>query len=97
MGNSFPSRVAGSLLHAIGLPELVTQTLADYESLALQLARDPARLADTKARLAANRQTHPLFDTARFCRNLEDTLERLHDAATTKTMSACAAARNPSA
>ena len=97
MGNSFPSRVAGSLLHAIGLPELVTQTLADYESLALQLARDPARLADTKARLAANRQTHALFDTARFCRNLEDTLERLHDAATTKTMSACAAARNPSA
>lgn len=78
MGNSFPSRVAGSLLHAHGLPELITHSLADYEALALQLATNPARLADTKARVAAHRHTHPLFDTARFCRNLEATLASLH-------------------
>jgi len=78
MGNSFPSRVAGSLLHAIGLPELITHSLADYEALALQLGTDPARLADTKARVAAHRHTHPLFDTERFCRNLEATLASLH-------------------
>lgn len=71
MGNAFPSRVAGSLLHAIGLPELATTSLADYEALALHLATDPEALADIKQRLAANQKTHALYDTAGFCRNLE--------------------------
>ncbi len=71
MGEAFPSRVAGSLLHAVGLPELATRSLAEYEALALKLLGDPALLAQTKAKLAANRKTHPLFDTARFCRNVE--------------------------
>jgi predicted O-linked N-acetylglucosamine transferase (SPINDLY family)/predicted SAM-dependent methyltransferase len=79
MGNAFPARVAGSLLHAIGLPELITRTLADYEKLVVDLVSDRARLADVKARLAANRTTHPLFDSAGFCRDLETTLIRLHD------------------
>ena len=70
-GDTFPARVAGSLLHAIGLPELVTPTLHDYEAMALQLARDPARLAEIKAKLARNCGTYPLFDTARFTRHLE--------------------------
>ena len=71
MGNSFPSRVAGSLLHAIGMPDLITHSLADYEALVLKLARDPALLADAKARVKANKDTHALFDTPRFCLNLE--------------------------
>jgi predicted O-linked N-acetylglucosamine transferase (SPINDLY family)/glycosyltransferase involved in cell wall biosynthesis len=71
MGNAFPARVAGSLLYAIGLPELITHSLEDYEALALSLATHPERLADLKRRLLANRMTHPLFDTERFCRNLE--------------------------
>ncbi|MBS0448190.1 MAG: tetratricopeptide repeat protein [Proteobacteria bacterium] len=79
MGNAFPARVAGSLLHAIGLPELITHTLADYEQLVVELVSDRARLADVKTRLAANRQTHALFDTQRFCTDLEATLRRLHD------------------
>lgn len=70
-GKTFPGRVAGSLLHAIGLPELVTESLQDYEALALQLARDPERLANLKVKLARNRDTYPLFDTARFTRHLE--------------------------
>jgi predicted O-linked N-acetylglucosamine transferase (SPINDLY family) len=70
-GDAMPSRVAGSLLHAVGLPELVTGSLADYEALALALARDPARLAGLRARLAAARDTAPLFDTRGFCRDLE--------------------------
>jgi predicted SAM-dependent methyltransferase len=78
MGNAFPSRVAGSLLHAIGLPELITESLAAYESLALSLALEPARLTDIKAKLAANNHTQALFDTDRFCRNLEDTLVGLY-------------------
>jgi predicted O-linked N-acetylglucosamine transferase (SPINDLY family) len=47
------------------------ESLGDYEALALRLARDPAMLSALKAKLAHNRATHPLFDTARFTRNLE--------------------------
>jgi len=71
MGNAFPARVAGSLLHAIGLPELITHSLEDYEELAVRLATSPAVLKDLKDRLRANKETYPLFDTAGFCRNLE--------------------------
>ena len=70
-GTTFAGRVAASLLHAAGLPELVTESLAAYEALALKLAREPQALASLKTKLAANRSTHPLFDTARFTRNLE--------------------------
>jgi len=65
------SRMAGSLLHAVGLPELVTDSLADYETLALRLAQDAALLGAVKAKLAQNRATHPLFDADRFRRHLE--------------------------
>jgi len=71
LGEAFAGRVASSLLRAVGLPELVTQSLADYEALALRLAREPGLLAATKAKLAANRLSMPLFDTARFTRNIE--------------------------
>ncbi len=71
MGGAFPSRVAGSLLHAAGIPELVTTSLADYEALALKLARDPARLAQLKAQLIATQPTNALCDADAFCRNLE--------------------------
>lgn len=70
-GQAFAARMAGSLLHAVGLPELVTYSPEDYEALALQLANDPPRLAAIKQRLARNRETFPLFDTARYCRNIE--------------------------
>jgi protein O-GlcNAc transferase len=73
-GDTFASRVAGSQLHAIGLPELVTNNLADYEALAIALARDPPRLLELRERLSRNRRTHPLFDMARYARDLEDGL-----------------------
>jgi protein O-GlcNAc transferase len=71
MGNAFAARVAGSLLHAIGLPELVTENLQDYEALALKLATNPALLAEIKAKLAKNRLTYPLFNADRFRRHIE--------------------------
>jgi protein O-GlcNAc transferase len=71
LGNSYASRVAASLLHALGLPELVTNSLAEYEALAVALARDPERLAAIRTTLEHNRHTEPLFDTPRFTRNLE--------------------------
>jgi predicted O-linked N-acetylglucosamine transferase (SPINDLY family) len=70
-GKTFAGRVAASLLYAAGLPELVTTSLPEYEQAALSLARDPARLSALKAKLIRNRDTAPLFDTARFTRDLE--------------------------
>jgi predicted O-linked N-acetylglucosamine transferase (SPINDLY family) len=70
-GASFQARVAGSLLHAIGLPELITPDLDEYEALALRLARDPAALAAIREKLAQQRTTAPLFDTGRFARHIE--------------------------
>jgi protein O-GlcNAc transferase len=70
-GEAFASRVAASLLAAIGLPELVTETIADYEALALRLAREPETLAMLKEKLAANRLTTPLFDADRFRIDIE--------------------------
>jgi protein O-GlcNAc transferase len=80
-GRSFAARVAGSLLHAIGLPELVTGSLPEYEALALRLATCPAELRALRDRLAYNRSTHPLFDTPRWTRHLEAAFQemwRLH-------------------
>ena len=70
-GEAFAGRMAASLLRAVGLPQLVTDSLADYERLALELARDRAAIEALKARLAQGRGTCPLFDTARFTRHLE--------------------------
>jgi predicted O-linked N-acetylglucosamine transferase (SPINDLY family) len=76
-GDGFASRVAGSLLQAVGLPELITTTGADYEAMALDLARSPERLGELRARLARNRATAPLFDSARFTRHLEAAYEHM--------------------
>lgn len=74
-GESFASRVAASLLHACGLPGLVTATAPDYERQAVDLLRDPDRLAALRAHLEENRAELALFDTARFTRHLEIALE----------------------
>ncbi|MBV8405517.1 MAG: tetratricopeptide repeat protein [Gammaproteobacteria bacterium] len=70
-GRSFASRMSGSLLCAVGLPELITETPEDYARLALELAHDPPRLAQLRSRLVAGRDSAALFDTRRYCRNLE--------------------------
>ena len=70
-GQSFAARVAGSLLHAIGLPELVTYNVEDYEALALKLATEPEFLQQINEKLQRNRLNTPLFDTDRFRQNIE--------------------------
>jgi predicted O-linked N-acetylglucosamine transferase (SPINDLY family) len=77
LGDSFAGRVAASLLRAVGLPDMVMHTLEDYEARALELAHDPAQLNEVRERLARNRETHPLFDTARFTRHLERAYETM--------------------
>jgi predicted O-linked N-acetylglucosamine transferase (SPINDLY family) len=76
-GRAFAGRVAASLLNAVGVPELVTTSLADYEALALRLAGDPALLAAIRAKLAENRNTYALFDTERFRRHIEAAYSRM--------------------
>lgn len=78
LGGTFAGRVAGSLLKAIGLPELITQSHEEYESLAIELASNAPRLAESRTKLKENRSTHPLFDTARFTRYLEEAYERMY-------------------
>ena len=70
-GSAFASRVASSLLTAAELPELIAEGWDDYEALALALARDPARLAGLKQKLATAHKAAPLFDTTRLTRDLE--------------------------
>jgi protein O-GlcNAc transferase len=67
-GTAFPGRVAASLLHAAGLPELVTETAQDYEDMAVRLATNPSELAAIKTRLT---RKCPLFDTDQFRRHIE--------------------------
>ena len=78
-GNTFAGRVAGSLLRAVGLSELITTSLEEYEALALQLACDGEMLGRLRVRLAQNRRTYPLFDTERYTRNLEAAYLRMRE------------------
>ena len=72
LGNSFASRVAASALRAAGLPEMITESLPAYETLAAGFARNPAAVSGLKAKLGANLPVSPLFDVMSFTRNLEN-------------------------
>ena len=76
-GESFPARVCGSLLTAIGVPELITHSWDEYEALAARLARDKFMLAGLRRRIEVGRAHSPLFDPARFCRAMERAFEAM--------------------
>lgn len=80
-GETFAGRVAASVLFAVGLPDLITSSLSSYETLALKLARDPAALSAVRAKLTADRDVAPLFDTKRFTRDLEFALTTMWERA----------------
>jgi predicted O-linked N-acetylglucosamine transferase (SPINDLY family) len=79
MGQSFASRVAASLLNAIGLPELITTTPESYEALAIELAKHPEKLATIKEKLAKNKLTSSLFDTPQFTKDLERAYVQMYE------------------
>ena len=79
IGTTFAGRVAASLLHAVGLPELITISAAEYEDLAVRLAQNPAELADLKEKLRRNASTHPLFDMQAYTRDLEELFTIMHE------------------
>jgi predicted O-linked N-acetylglucosamine transferase (SPINDLY family) len=77
LGEAFPARVASSLLTAAGIPELITKSTGDYENLAVALANDRERLARLKEKLKTTRASMPLFDAARFARNMESAYRQM--------------------
>ena len=76
-GDTFAGRVAGSLLHAVGLPQLVTHSLAAYADLALALAEDAPQRAALRAHLRVWRGTAPLFDVDGYTRALEGLFQQM--------------------
>jgi predicted O-linked N-acetylglucosamine transferase (SPINDLY family) len=78
-GESFASRVASSLLSAIGLTELITYTLEEYETLAIELANNQQKLKGIRHKLAQNRDTTPLFDTPQFTKHLENAYLQMYE------------------
>ena len=77
LGQGFQSRVAGSLLSAIGLDELITDNLDEYETVAVALGSHPERLQALRQELEQRRETAPLFDTERYVRHLEAGFEAI--------------------
>lgn len=78
-GEAFASRMAASLLNAIRLPELITRTQEEYESLAVGLATNPERLKAIKQKLDKNRLTTPLFDTPLITRHIEEAYQQMYE------------------
>lgn len=76
LGNQFAARVAASLLNAVGLPELITESDEDYEALALELAMNNEKLAAIKQKLLDNRLSKPLFDTKIYTRHIENAYDQ---------------------
>jgi protein O-GlcNAc transferase len=79
MGNSFASRHAASVITALNLPELITTTEEEYESLAIKLATDPEKLKNIKDTLVGNLPIAPLYDTPMFTRHLESAYSMMYD------------------
>jgi predicted O-linked N-acetylglucosamine transferase (SPINDLY family) len=77
LGTTFAGRVAGSLLRAVDLDELITHSLEEYEAMAIKLAQEPPHLAALKDKLVRNRSTFSLFDTKRFTRHIESAFVRM--------------------
>jgi protein O-GlcNAc transferase len=80
MGESFSSRMASSILNAVGLPELITNSQEKYEELAIELANNPVKLRAIKQKLATSRLSYPLFNPSIFTQNIEDTYIKIYQA-----------------
>ena len=78
-GNSFNSREASNIVNAVNLPEMITSSQEEYESLAIELANNPKKFRIIKEKLADNLPSAPLFDTPRFTKNLESAYKIMHE------------------
>jgi len=79
MGQSLASRVAGSLLNAINLKELITKTEKEYENLILKLSKNPKKLKEIKNKLKKNRLKEPLFDSKLYTKKIEHAYKKIYE------------------
>ena len=79
LGDSYQSRMGASILSALNLPELITTTAEEYESLAIELASNPEKLKAIKDKLASNLSTAPLYNTPLFTKNLESAFTEMYE------------------
>jgi len=78
LGTTYAGRMAGSLLRAVGLPEMITTSLTAYQALAIELVQNRQQLTFLRQKLASQRLTAPLFDTALFTRHIEAAYTQMH-------------------
>jgi predicted O-linked N-acetylglucosamine transferase (SPINDLY family) len=81
LGESSFGRIAGSVLMALGMPELVAASLQDYEAQAVRIGLESGYAKGLKEKLERNKVEAPLFDTARLTRHMESAYERMHERA----------------
>ena len=79
MGQSFASRVAGSLLNAVNLKELVTKNEKEYENLILKLAKSPKKIKEIKNKLKKNRLKEPLFNSKLYTKKIESAYKVIYE------------------
>ena len=78
-GESYQARMGASIVNALNLPELITDTAEEYESLAIELAKNPEKLKAIKDKLESNLSTAPLYDTKLFARNIETAYTKMYE------------------
>jgi predicted O-linked N-acetylglucosamine transferase (SPINDLY family) len=78
-GNSYPSRMAASILNSVKLPELITDTQEEYESLAIELATNNKKYTELKSKLVKNLNTEKLFNTLEFSRHIESAYKAMYE------------------
>ena len=79
LGNSYQARMGASIINALNLPELVTNSLEEYEALAIELATHPEKLKAIKEKLTSNLTTAPLYNTKLFVKNLESAYTTMYE------------------
>ena len=79
IGSSYQARMGASILNSINLPELITNSLEEYESLAIELASNPDKLKKIKDKLQSNLTTAPLFNTPLFTKNIESAYTQMYE------------------
>ena len=77
LGRAFASRMAGSLVRCLGLPDLITHNQAEYEARAIEIGRDLALCAELKRRLQHGKEHSPVFDMPGFVNDFSDAVERV--------------------
>ena len=79
LGKSYQARMGASIVNALNLPELITNTPEEYEFLAIDMAKNPEKLKAIRDKLANNLETAPLYDTKLFTQNLESAYTQMYE------------------